>query len=74
MPHVNIKHFPKVLTNQEKTDLVAAVSSAIKISFGCEENVISIALEPIEEEDWHVKVYETEIKCRADMLCKVPSY
>lgn len=74
MPHVNIKHFPKHLTDQQKRGLIDAITLTIQRSFGCDEGAISVALEPIEEEDWNVRVYEPEIVGRSELLCKTPSY
>ena len=37
MPHINIKHFPQPLSDQEKQDLAKAVSSVVQQSLGVDE-------------------------------------
>lgn len=74
MPHVNIKHFPQPLTEQEKQHLAEAIISAIQKSLGVDEGAISIALEPVPEENWNKQVYEPEIVERSELLIKRPDY
>lgn len=74
VPHVIIKHFPKPLDEQRKSELVAAVTGAVRQAFGVEEDVISIALEPVDEAVWDEQVYRPEIVDRRHLLLKVPNY
>lgn len=74
MPHVNIKHFPRDVSEAQKAELVAAVSLALKSALGCSDDAISIALEPIEPDVWQEKVYGPEIEGRRELLCKSPNY
>jgi phenylpyruvate tautomerase PptA (4-oxalocrotonate tautomerase family) len=74
MPHVNIKHFPAQLTDAQQAELVAAVTGAVKSTFGCHEDVVSIAFEPIEKEVWNDVVYTPEIVNRKHLLRKFPNY
>ena len=74
MPHVNIKHFPVSLSEEKQSELVAAVTKAVKSAFGCDEGVISIALEPVEKEVWNERVYTPEIVNRKNLLRKPPNY
>jgi len=74
MPHVNIKFFPVPLDREQETKLVAAITEAVKNALGCDENVISIALEPVEQAAWNDRVYQPEIVARKDLLAKVPNY
>lgn len=74
MPHVNIKHFPASLSEAQRADLVAAVTSAVRDAFGVADGVISIALEPVEAEVWNERVYVPEIVNRKGLLCKEPEY
>ncbi|SDG25694.1 4-oxalocrotonate tautomerase [Lentzea fradiae] len=74
MPHVNIKHFPKQLTAEESAELVAGVTAAVTKAFGCDEGVVSIAVEPVAQEEWQDRVYGPEIADRKDLLHKTPSY
>ncbi|MFB8168827.1 amino acid adenylation domain-containing protein [Kitasatospora purpeofusca] len=74
MPHVNIKHFPMELSDTQQAELLAAVTKAVTDAFGCEEGVVSIAVESIAEENWTEQVYIPEIVNRRDILGKVPDY
>ena len=74
MPHVLIKHFPASLDEQRQSELVAAVTGAVRTAFGCEEGAISIALEPVEKSAWDAEVYEPEIIGRGHLLRKAPDY
>jgi phenylpyruvate tautomerase PptA (4-oxalocrotonate tautomerase family) len=52
VPHVNIKHFPASLCEEQQAELVAVLTAAVRSAFSCDEGVISIALEPVEEDAW----------------------
>ncbi|MHB9863799.1 amino acid adenylation domain-containing protein [Streptomyces sp. YIM S03343] len=74
VPHVNIKHFPVAITPAQEEELLAAVTEAVRNAFGCKEDVVSIAIEPVEQDAWHERVYEPEIVRRQDLLRKTPNY
>ena len=74
MPHINIKHFPTPLTDEQEVRLVSALTAAVQNAFDCDEGVISIALEPVEQEVWHERVYLPEIVNRKQLLHKIPNY
>jgi 4-oxalocrotonate tautomerase len=73
MPHLNLKFFP-VINEEKKKELVNELQDAVIRVIGCDESVISIALEPIEEKSWQQKVYVPEIIGRKEFLYKTPSY
>jgi len=74
MPHVNIKHFPVSMSQEQQAELVAAITQAVTRAFKCDEGVISISLEPVEKEVWNERVYLPEIVKRKDLLRKTPNY
>ncbi|WP_307791007.1 thioesterase domain-containing protein [Streptomyces actuosus] len=74
VPHISIKHFPVALSEAQEKELLAALTSAVSNAFGCKEDVVSIAIEPVEQEAWHEQVYEPEILRRQDLLRKTPNY
>lgn len=74
MPHINIKHFPRPLTDEQERELVAAVTTAVTKTFDCDEGVVSVALEPVEPGDWQDRVYRPEILGRKSLLRKAPTY
>lgn len=74
VPHVSIKHFPASLSEIQREDLVAAVTDAVTNAFGCADDMVSIAIEPVPENLWNDTVYVPEIVNRRDLLCKLPNY
>jgi acyl-CoA synthetase (AMP-forming)/AMP-acid ligase II/thioesterase domain-containing protein/phenylpyruvate tautomerase PptA (4-oxalocrotonate tautomerase family)/acyl carrier protein len=74
VPHINIKHFPVPITEQQESELVAAVTAAVRNAFGCTEDVVSIALEPVAQDVWNEIVYVPEIVDRQALLRKTPNY
>lgn len=74
MPHVNIKHFPVALSDEQQSALIAAITQAVKTAFRCDEGVISISIEPVEKEAWNERVYIPEIVNRKALLRKPPNY
>jgi 4-oxalocrotonate tautomerase len=73
MPHINIKHFPS-LTEEQHTALAKSITAAITSVVGCDESVVSIAVEPVEPELWNEQVYLPEIAGRKETLIKTPNY
>lgn len=73
MPHVNIKLYSP-LSSEQKSGLALAITKAIIDNIKCEEGAVSIALETIDKELWHNKVYIPEIINRKEFLCKSPTY
>ncbi|MFT5636277.1 MAG: 4-oxalocrotonate tautomerase [Cognaticolwellia sp.] len=73
MPHINIKHFPS-LTEEQHIALAKSITEAITTVFGCDEGVISIAVEPVEPDVWNKQVYIPEIVGRKKILIKTPDY
>ena len=74
MPHINIKHFPIQMSEEQRSELMIDITQVIGRTFRCNEDVISIALEPVEKEEWNERVYAPEIVNRAELLCKTPNY
>lgn len=74
MPHVNIKYMPVPLSEDQQSELVAALTNAVSRAFRCDEGVVSIALEPVEQDVWNERVYVPEIVNRKELLRKTPNY
>lgn len=74
MPHVTIKHFPARLDDDRRAALVTGLTEAVTGAFGCDEGVVSIALEAVDPEAWRERVYVPEIDGHRDRLCKEPDY
>ncbi|WP_030857860.1 tautomerase family protein [Streptomyces sp. NRRL S-37] len=74
MPHVTIRHFPKSLTDEQRSRLVELVTTAVREAFEVEEEVISLALVPVAPEDWDVEVHRPEIVAHPERLVKAPGH
>ena len=74
MPHITIKHFPHDLTDQQKEDLAASLTAIVTWEFAVPASAVSIALEPVAQDDWNETVYEPEITGRSHLLIKAPDY
>tara|TARA_B110000503_G_scaffold38064_1_gene62453 strand:- start:492 stop:713 length:222 start_codon:yes stop_codon:yes gene_type:complete len=73
MPHINIKHFPSLSEEQHKS-LAKRITDVVTEVVGCDESVVSIAVEPVEPDVWNEQVYIPEIVGRKDTLIKIPDY
>lgn len=74
MPHIDIKHFPTNLDEEKIKKCVGLITAAVKKTFNCKEDVISITIEPVEPNDWNDRVYQPEIVKREKWLQKRPGY
>lgn len=74
MPHVNIKHFPRDLTDAQKSRLADSVTAVIAEHFDAHEDTVSIVLEPVAESDWNRSVVAVEIEGREHLVIKPPNY
>ncbi|HDL5700159.1 TPA: tautomerase family protein [Mannheimia haemolytica] len=74
MPHINIKCYPKGLSEQElqafANDLTAFASERLNTP----AEYITIAYTEIPADKWKEKVYEKEIKPEQDKLLRQPQY
>ena len=52
MPHVDIKCFPRDLTDEQKTALAADIAEAIARHLNSKDRSISVALQEVQEADW----------------------
>ncbi|HCU0177574.1 tautomerase PptA [Enterobacter hormaechei] len=74
MPHVDIKCFPRELTDEQKTALAADIAETIVRHLNSKDRSISVALHEVQEADWKPQVWDTEIGPKLDELIKKPGY
>lgn len=74
MPHIDIKSFPKTLTEQQKQALAEAMTDLITEHFSCKPGSVSVALSYVDPEQWKSEVWEPEIQQAAERLIKKPEY
>ena len=73
MPHVDIKCFPRSLTNEQKTALAADITEVIIRHLHSKDSSVSVALNEIEPDAWQ-GVWDAEIAPQMDTLIKKPGY
>ena len=69
MPHINIKCYPKHLTENEMKSFITD-EKHLKAS----ENYVSISYTEIPAEQWKEEVYDKEIRPNLGTLAKEPGY
>lgn len=74
MPHISVKYFPIELEAEKVIQFREKMVHLVSEYFKCSQDVISIALEPIEQNLWKSEVYNLEIVGKASLLIKSPNY
>lgn len=74
MPHVNVKHFPREFTDEERSRLSEAITEVILEHFDTYEGAVSIAVQSVAKADWKESVVEREITGHEYQLLKPPNY
>ncbi|MBN9057117.1 MAG: tautomerase family protein [Rhizobiales bacterium] len=73
MPHVIIK-MVEGRTEEQKRALADALASAVTASLGCGEDLVSVAIEDVRDEDWMASVYVPDIRQRSGTIYRMPGY
>ncbi|HHG8771500.1 TPA: tautomerase PptA [Raoultella planticola] len=73
MPHVDIKCFPRDLTDEQKSALAADITDVLVRHLNSKEGAVSVALNQIEQSDWQ-QVWDSEIAPQMERLIKKPGY
>jgi len=73
MPHVVVKLVPGS-SEEQKNQLAEAIVKDVMRVLGKKEEVISVALEEVEPNDWTDKVYIPDIQGKWNTLYKQPGY
>lgn len=74
MPHVDVKFFPRGLTEEEQHALAAELSDVIVKHLQSKESSVSVALEEVQPDDWKAQVWDKAIAPHLDKLAKKPGY
>ena len=69
MPHVDIKCFPRELTDEQKTALAADITEVLIRHLNSKESAVSVALTQVEPDAW-----DSEIAPQMAQLIKKPGY
>ena len=73
MPHVDIKCFPRELTDDQKSALAADITEVLIRHLNSKDGAVSVALNQVEQSDWQ-KVWDSEITPQMEQLIKKPGY
>lgn len=73
MPHVDIKCFPRELSDEQKTALAADITEVLIRHLSTKDRSVSVALNQVQESDWQ-QVWDNEIAPQMDTLIKKPGY
>ncbi|HCL6626199.1 TPA: tautomerase PptA [Citrobacter amalonaticus] len=73
MPHVDIKCFPRDLTEEQKAALASEITETIVRHLKSKARSVSVALTEVPEEAWQ-DVWDSEIAPQMDVLIKKPGY
>ena len=73
MPHVDIKCFPRELTDDQKSALAADITEVLIRHLNSKDGAVSVALNQVEQSDWQ-KVCYSEIAPQMEQLIKKPGY
>jgi 4-oxalocrotonate tautomerase len=74
MPHIDIKCYPKHLTDKQFNDFLSNLTILIENHLHAQATDISINYTEILPEDWKSKVYDNDIVPNFDHLAKKPGY
>lgn len=74
MPHVDIKCYPRELTQEQKKALADDISRVLQKHLQAAEHTVSVALGYISPEHWKTQVYDREIAPQMNNLAKKPGY
>lgn len=74
MPHINIKCYPKHLTENEMKSFITELTQLTEKHLKASENYVSISYTEIPAEQWKDEVYDKEIRPNLGTLAKEPGY
>ena len=74
MPHINIKCYPKNLSENEMKAFVADLTLLAEKHLKATEEYVSISYQEIPAEQWKDEVFDKEIRPNIGKLAKDPGY
>jgi 4-oxalocrotonate tautomerase len=74
MPHIDIKCYPKHLSNDELNKFINRITQVVVESLHVQDSDVSINYTEIQPNGWKPEVWDTEIAPNMDHLAKKPGY
>lgn len=73
MPHVSVKLWPG-RSEEEKKELAEAITEDVVRITGSSHASVSVSIEDIPSSEWKERVYDPEVRDKAELLFKKPGY
>ena len=73
MPHVILK-MVEGRTEEQKKALSDALTLAVTTALGCGDDLVSVAIEDVKDEEWMAKVYVPDIQRQPGRIYRMPGY
>ena len=73
MPHVSVKLWPG-RSEEDKKRLAEAITDDVVRITGSSPASVSVSIEDVPSDQWKARVYDPEIRDKADILYKKPGY
>ncbi|MFJ3905645.1 tautomerase family protein [Streptomyces sp. NPDC090025] len=74
VPHVDISYYGREFTADQKDRLAQALADVVVEHFSTYDGAVSIALSPVDPDDWNEQVFEPRITRSPERLIKEPNY
>ncbi|EOW6769276.1 tautomerase PptA [Cronobacter muytjensii] len=74
MPHIDVKFFPRDLSELQQQALAEALTQVIVKHLQSKESAVSVALNEVQPEQWKEAVWDKEIAPHLDTLARKPGY
>ncbi|WP_312140751.1 tautomerase PptA [Atlantibacter hermannii] len=74
MPHVDIKYFPRELTEEQRLAFADDIAKVVIKHLDSKPTSVSVALEEVQPDNWKQQVWDTDIAPHLDTLAKKPGY
>ena len=74
MPHIEISHYPKALSEQEKQSLSEAVCQVVSHYLDTPVDAVSLALVPVDKEAWMRMVVQEKMLAQPEKMLVWPGY
>ncbi|ELY6223347.1 tautomerase PptA [Cronobacter muytjensii] len=74
MPHIDVKFFPRDLSEPQQQALAEALTQVIVKHLQSKESAVSVALNEVQPEQWKETVWDKEIAPHLDTLARKPGY
>jgi 4-oxalocrotonate tautomerase len=74
MPHIDLKFYPRGLSEEATQKLVDDLSAVLINHLGTTDKAISVMLTEVQPEAWKSDVYDPVIRPAVDQMAKKPGY